>query len=208
MSVNRPDNDKPAPVARRPSEPIIDDAVNRVRDGEQVAFETIVRRYERPLRAWLAVQAAPGIDVDDVAQRSFVTVYQKLDTYQLGTDFGAWLFTVARFQLKTETTRLRRVADYHTRYGMDLLAREQELRADEPPEQQLERLEHLRTCMDNMADHTRQFLTWRYDDCIQLDEMSERSGRSVTAIKKLLWKLRRQLHGCVKSRMIAEGASS
>jgi RNA polymerase sigma-70 factor (ECF subfamily) len=52
----------------------------------------------------------------------------------MGTEFGAWLFTIARFQLKTEATRLRRVADYHARYGLDLLQRELDRRTNEPPE--------------------------------------------------------------------------
>ena len=196
MDGSRQDNDKE----------IIDDAVGRIRAGEQSAFEVIVRRYERPLRAWLAVQAPPGIDVDEIAQRSFVTVYTKLDSYQLGTDFGAWLFTVARFQLKTETTRVRRIADYHTRYGMDLLANEQAQRADEPPELQLDRLEHLRRCVDELGDHVRRFIDWRYDERIPLEVMAERSGRSVPAMKKQLWKLRRKLHDCLQSKMMAERA--
>ena len=195
MDTVQQDNDKAA----------IDDAVGRIRDGEQSAFEVIIRRYERPLRAWLAVQAPPGIDIDEIAQRSFVTVYTKLDSYQLGTDFGAWLFTIARFQLQTETTRVQRIADYHTRYGMDLLANEQARQAEEPPALQLDRLEYLRHCVDELGDHVRRFIDWRYDERIPLEVMAERSGRSVPAIKKQLWKLRRKLHGCIQQKMMAEG---
>ncbi len=57
---------------------LIDEAIRRVRDGETAAFEVVVRRFERPLRAWLAVQAPPGVDVDEVAQRSFVTAFSRL----------------------------------------------------------------------------------------------------------------------------------
>jgi RNA polymerase sigma-70 factor, ECF subfamily len=196
MDTTRQDNDNV----------IIDDAIRRIRADDQSAFEVIIRRYERPLRAWLAAQAPPGIDIDEIAQRSFVTVYTKLDSYQLGTDFGAWLFTVARFQLKTETTRVRRIADYHTRYGMDLLANEQARRAEEPPRLQLDRLEHLRHCVDDLGDHVRRFIDWRYDERIPLEVMAERSGRSIPAMKKQLWKLRRKLHDCIQAKMMAEGA--
>jgi RNA polymerase sigma-70 factor (ECF subfamily) len=81
---------------------LVDDAISRVRKGNMAAFEVVVRRFERPLRAWLAVYAPPGVDVDDLAQLSFVAAYTRLGDYELGTNFAAWLFTSARFHLKTE----------------------------------------------------------------------------------------------------------
>jgi RNA polymerase sigma-70 factor, ECF subfamily len=186
----------------------IDQAVRRVRGGETTVFEVIVRRFEEPLRAWLAAQSPPAVDVDEVAQRSFVAAFARLDDYELGTNFGAWLFTIARFQLMTEATRLRRIADYHARYAPDLLQRELERRSSEPPESCQARLAHLKTCLSALPEHLRRFVTWRYEEEIPLAEMSARSGRSVPAVKKLLWKLRRQLHDCVERRMAAEGAAS
>ena len=186
----------------------VDKAVRQVQDGKTASFEVVVHRYERPLRAWLAVQAPPGVDVEEIAQRAFVAAHSRLQDYAAGTNFGAWLFTIARYQLKTETTRLRRIADYHTRYELNLLEQEQERRQDEPPEHQEMRLDHLHTCLESLGEHVRRFITWRYDECIPLDTMAERSGRSVGAVKKQLWKLRRKLHDCIESRMIAQGSPS
>jgi hypothetical protein len=44
----------------------IDDCLRRVRAGETAAFEPVVRRFQRPLRAWLAMRAPPGVDADEV----------------------------------------------------------------------------------------------------------------------------------------------
>ena len=187
---------------------LIDDAIRRIRSGNTVEFEYVVRKFERPLRAWLAGCAPPGVDVDEVAQRSFVAAFSRLNEYRLGTEFGAWLFTIARFQLKTEATRLRRVADYHARYGVDLLQRELDRRSDEPPALELARLEHLKECVETLGDHLKRFISWRYDEEIPLDEMASRSGRSVAAVKKQLWKIRRTLQECIENRMAIEGESS
>ena len=62
----------------------VDDAIRSVRGGNANAFEIVVRQFERPLRAWLAVQTPPGIDVDEVAQRSFIAAFTRLDDYKLG----------------------------------------------------------------------------------------------------------------------------
>jgi RNA polymerase sigma-70 factor (ECF subfamily) len=186
----------------------IDDAIRRVRSGDTRAFEAVVRTFERPLRAWLAACGPPGVDVDEVAQRSFVAAFYRLNEYHTGTDLGTWLFTIARFQLKTEATRLRRVADYHARYGLDLLQRELDRRSNEPPELEQARLEHLRKCIETLGEHLTRFITWRYEEEISLDEMASRSGRSVAAVKKQLWKIRCTLQECIENRMAIEGESS
>ncbi|UCC99394.1 MAG: sigma-70 family RNA polymerase sigma factor [Phycisphaerales bacterium] len=187
---------------------VLDDAIHRVHKGNTAAFEIVVRQLERPLRAWLAVQAPPGVDVDEVAQRSFVTAFTRLSDYELGTNFTAWLFAIARFHLRTEVSRLRRVVDYHARYAPDLLQHELERRNSEPPELQETRLAHLQTCLGQLDKHLRCFIKWRYVEEIPLEEMAVRSGRSVAAVKKQLWKLRRKLHECVEARMTAEGEPS
>ncbi|MDA8744562.1 sigma-70 family RNA polymerase sigma factor [Rubripirellula amarantea] len=191
------------------SDPNIDALLTRVLRGETSAFEGIVRRFERPLRAWFAAHAPPGVDVDEIAQRSFVAAFTRLPEYELGTNFAGWLFTIARFQLRTETTRLRRIADYHSRFGPDLLRRELDRRCDDPPDHCAIQFESLTECLEALAEQSRCFVAWRYDEEIPLDEMSRRSGRSVAAVKKQLWKIRQQLQKCVEARMeMLEGGAS
>ena len=180
--------------------------LSRVRHGDLSAFEPVVRRYERPLRAWLATQAPPGVDTDEVAQRTFVAAFTRLSEFEPGTDFAAWLFTIARFQLRTETTRIRRVADYHSRYAPDLFQRELDRRSAESPELWEMKLNSLRECVESLGEPLRRFIVWRYEEEVPLEEMADRCGRSVAAVKKQLWSLRQTLQRCIERRMaIAEG---
>jgi RNA polymerase sigma-70 factor (ECF subfamily) len=193
----------------QPNDSQIDAALQRVSRGDAAAFEPIVRRFERSLRTWLAVHAPPGVDVDDIAQRSFVAAFTRLSEFELGTNFEAWLFTIAKFQLRTETTRLRRIADYHTRYGPDLLQRELARRSDNSSEAWKLRMEYLQSCLGTLDERLRGFVSWRYDEEISLDEMATRSGRSVAAVKKQLWKIRQLLQQCIETRIAAsEGGAS
>ena len=188
------------PIPPAAADAPLEAAIRQVRGGDVQAFTAVVRRFERPLRAWLAAHAPPGVDVDEVAQTTFIAAYSRLDDYAPGTNFAAWLFTIARYQLKTETTRLRRIADYRSRYAPDLLARELDRRSDEPAADDTQ-LGFLRECLEAVDDRRRRFLTWRYDEAIPLAEMAERSGRSVMAVKKQLWLLRRQLQECIEGKL-------
>lgn len=118
------------------------------------------------------------------------------------------MFAIARFQLKSEVTRLRRVADYHARYTPDLLRRELDRRCEAGGIDEPNRLTHLKQCVDQLREHLRRFVTWRYGDEITLEEMAHRSDRSISAVKKQLWKIRRKRQECVEQRFSAEGESA
>jgi RNA polymerase sigma-70 factor (ECF subfamily) len=180
------------------------ETIRRARQGDMAAFEQIVRRFERPVRAWVATHCPPGGDSDDVAQKTFITAFARLHEFADGTNFSAWLFAIARYQLMTETTRLRRLADYHTRYAPDLLDRELERRAANPAGRMTARLAHLLTCLETLGEPARRFVDWRYTDQIPLQEMAERTGRSIAAVKKQLWMLRQKLQECVEEKLAAE----
>lgn len=180
------------------------DVIRRARTGDRSAFEEIVRSCHRRLRAWVAAHCPPGGDADEVAQRTFLAVYTRLGEFQDGTNFNAWLFAIARFQLMTEATRLRRQADYHARFAPELLSRELDRRAAGPDDATQDRLRHLSTCLDRVPEKDRRVLDWRYRDQLPIEDMASRIGRSGAAVKKLLWTLRLKLRECIDAKLSAE----
>ncbi len=180
-------------------DPELNKLIERSRRGDTDAFGRIVRHFEKPVRSWVAVNSPPGVAADEVAQEAFIAAYRRLDEFTTGTKFHSWLFTIARYQLMTETTRRRRIADYHSRFAPELIDRELERRAEtEAPEELVEKLDALRGCLSETGEKARELLAWRYDDGIPLSEMAERTGRSVGAIKKNLFKIRQQLQECIE----------
>lgn len=66
-------------------------------------------------------------------------------------------------------------------------------RCQEPAEADREKLDHLKKCVASLGENLRRYVTWRYDGGIPLEEMAARTGRSIGAIKKQLWQIRRKL---------------
>ena len=182
-------------------------AIRRVRDGDPAGFEAVVRAFEWPVRTWIVAHCPPGGDPDDVAQRTFIEAFKKIAGYAAGTDFRAWLFAIARYQLMAEQTRLRRTADYHRRYAPHALAEELERRADAAQfAGRAEQIDQLRDCLGGLNPQAREILGQRYREGMALEEISRRSGRSIGALKKYLFTLRAKLHECIARKTATETA--
>lgn len=180
-----------------PEPAAIDALVLRVRAGDSEAFGDLVRAFEWPVRAWITARCPAGADADEVAQMTFVEAFKNIGRYEPGTDFAGWLFTIARYQVMGEMTRLRRLADYHERYFPHALALELERRAvsDEPVDER--RLGALRVCLGALGEPARELLDQRYQHEVPLQQIADDLGRSVGAIKKSLFIIRRKLHDCL-----------
>jgi RNA polymerase sigma-70 factor (ECF subfamily) len=190
------------------TEESLNELIRRAQQGSLKAFEEIVLRHQHKLRNWVAAHSPPGVEADDVSQNAFIQAYANIEDFAPGTNFEAWLFTIARYQLMTEATRVRRIADYHSRFAPELLCRELERQAQADPKETDQQLVFLRECLERMGEKGRQFLRWRYHDEIPLQEMADRTGRSLPAVKKQLFVLRERLRDCVmeKLSMNPEGA--
>ncbi|MEM6364571.1 MAG: sigma-70 family RNA polymerase sigma factor [Planctomycetota bacterium] len=178
----------------------VEDCVARVRDGDRDGFRGLVDLFLPQVRATIVARSLPGIDVDDVVQRSFVEAYKNIADYKPGINFRAWLLTIARYQLMAESTRLRRVADYHTKYVPEFLARQNQAMLEEDPNDD-ERLSLLAECLKELPDSAREVLRLRYEDDCSHSEISDVVDRSAGAIRKQLCLLRQQLHQCVSLKL-------
>ena len=73
------------------------DLIVRVLVGEDGrAFAELVRRYQSPVRAFLVRMTRGDAHLaDDLAQETFLKVWQKLHTYRGTAKFSTWLFGIA-----------------------------------------------------------------------------------------------------------------
>lgn len=82
------------------------DLIARVLSREdQNAFGELVRRYQSPIRGFLARMSADSHLADDLAQETFLNAWQKLHTYRGGAKFSTWLFAIALNEFRTSARR-------------------------------------------------------------------------------------------------------
>ena len=73
--------------------------VSQVIDGNKDAFRLLISEYGLLVRGFLAARVYHLADAEDLAQDTFVKAYEKLEDYELGTNFRAWLMSIAQFLL-------------------------------------------------------------------------------------------------------------
>lgn len=72
------------------------DLVARARSGQVNAFEELVRRYQNPVISFCQRMVGSRQDAEDIAQESFVRLYQSLRRLRPDAQFSTLLFQIAR----------------------------------------------------------------------------------------------------------------
>ncbi len=87
-----PAMDTPLTEAVEPSD---EACMQALQAGDDAALAPLMQRWERPVKAFIARFGVPSTDVEDVAQETFVRVYQQRAKYRVGAAFKPWVLTIA-----------------------------------------------------------------------------------------------------------------
>lgn len=71
-----------------------EDLAVRLADGDEAALEELLRRYQRPLGAFLGRRTA-GRDVEDLFQETWLRVVRSSTRFDRRRRFSTWLFQIA-----------------------------------------------------------------------------------------------------------------
>ena len=136
----------------------------------------------------------------DVVQQANARIWEKRGEFELGTNFRAWAFAIARFEVLNH--RKRQARDARLTFSEDLentITSELETLDDDL----LTRHEALRHCLESLKPKSRQLLMLRYESSETMAQFADRIGRSVGGIKVSLNRLRTTLADCIERKLLA-----
>ncbi len=68
--------------------------VERCREGDQAAYQTLVRRYQKKA-FWIAYEMINDREeANDIVQEAFVRVFKSIDRFDTGKSFYTWLYRI------------------------------------------------------------------------------------------------------------------
>jgi RNA polymerase sigma-70 factor (ECF subfamily) len=163
--------------------------VNAVLDGDKRAFEVLVKRYERPVRAVALDVLGDYHLATDVSQDAFVTAYENLPGLRKPVAFGPWLMKITR------------------RCALDFVRRRQKEAPREPavsaavvnPNGQLdEEKQWLLTAVMKLPESERQVIMLRYFGDNRVNHVADILGRSVGTVTKQLSRAHKRLRNILE----------
>lgn len=175
----------------------IDALLDRIAAGETDLYLHVVRRYELPLRSYLAGQLYDQAEADDLAQEVFIAAWRDLAGFRRGEDFGAWLRGIARHRLLAHFRGRQRRAGALERFQQEvarLVEHKLEAGAREDESGHVERLLH---CISRLPEKLRRVVRAGLDGA-RPAVLAEELRTTVAAIYQLHYRANQLLRLCMQ----------
>lgn len=163
-------------------------------------FASLYTGCQSRLYAFICSLLGSANDAVDVLQETNLVLWQKSDEFREGTDFLAWAFSVAHYQ----------VMAYREKKGRDRLSFNDDLLdtlANETSAYQREadtRLAALATCLTQLSKNNQSLVRKRYGLGVSVKELAEELGRTANVVAVTLHRIRVALMKCIQDRILRE----
>lgn len=84
------------------------DLILRAKNGDAMAFEQLVHRYDRQVFSMAAHYVSNAEDAKDIYQEVFLRVYRALPKFGFRSEFSTWLFRITTNVCLTHRTRRKK----------------------------------------------------------------------------------------------------
>ncbi|MCC9607323.1 sigma-70 family RNA polymerase sigma factor [Blastopirellula sp. JC732] len=169
----------------------------------QVAFVEELTAIQSSMKRFCISILAGDQGVEDVIQEANRVILEKANEFQQGTNLRAWAFEIVRRQALAYCKRRQREHKllFNTELVDSLLERSLEI---DPA--QADQMGALKACIEKLDDAEKSVLRGRYWSEKTLSEVSLEIGRTVDALKRALFRIRKQLRACVRQTLAHEKA--
>jgi RNA polymerase sigma-70 factor (ECF subfamily) len=179
--------------------PEADRLVQLVLGGDAQAFAGLIRLYESDVWRIASTLVRDWAATESLVQQTFFDAYTHLHSYQVGTDFGAWIRTLTRNRLRKELRTLTRAEQRLAVYREQLAER---LRAEEPIHDDSDvYLAALRSCREQLPDDEAALLRLRYERGLSFEAIATRRGTTATAMQRAISRIRFRLRACIEGQL-------
>ncbi len=156
-------------------------------------FVELIARSQGRLFAYIAAALGNADLANEVLQETNLVIWRKSDDFEMGTNFEAWIYRIASFQ----------VMAYRQRRLRDKLLFDQKLvekithRAQQRSELYEARLRRLDRCIEKLPARSRDVIRRRYCSGDSLQQIADDLEHTQNAIGQLLFRVKRKLVECV-----------
>jgi RNA polymerase sigma-70 factor (ECF subfamily) len=172
--------------------------------GNRLAFEELVRRYDREVLRLATNLVRRPEDARDIYQESFLRVYRNLHRFRFECSFYTWLYrivtNVALDHLRRRSSRREDQApvpdDHDGGATRDFFDQQPETRAASNPERKLlgdELGRHIQSALERLSPRERMVFEMKHYQGLKLRAIGDMLGTSEETVKNSLFRATRKL---------------
>lgn len=183
--------------------------VVQARRGSEDGFEELVRRYQRPIVAYVYRMIGDYDAALDAAQEVFIKVYNSLDRYSPEYKFSTWIYRIAH---NVAIDHLRRQNAHGANLcvagsdedGFERLPANADQPSPEAASERAERRETIEAVVQTLPPGYRELILLRHAHDMSYDEIAEVTGLPLGTVKNRIFRAR----ACVRERLVERGITS
>jgi RNA polymerase sigma-70 factor, ECF subfamily len=164
-------------------------------------FVRLLAEHERQLAAYVHTLVPSWQDAEDVLQNTKLRLWEQFGSFQLGTNFPAWAFTVAGYMVRTHRKTCRRQRVCFSDQAMERISRHiPAVSSSNHSDRLLALVECVRTLSDASVTLLRLFCTGHR----KIKDIARELDQTPSATYSALFRIRRSLLECVEKRLHEE----
>src|SRR5436190_4702784 len=173
--------------------------------GREASFEELVRRYQRPIAAYVYRMVGDYDAALDLTQEVFIKVYNSLSRYRAEFKFSTWIYKIAH-NAAIDHLRRHAVREQAMTTSVDGERREVLIESRRlTPEQESERKERrseIESVVQLLPSSYRELIVLRHSHDLSYDEMAEVTGLPLGTVKNRLFRAREAMRELLVQRGI------
>ncbi|CAN5439778.1 sigma-70 family RNA polymerase sigma factor [soil metagenome] len=173
------------------------------RDSDE--FVHLMTSFQPRLYGYILSLLADSEAAHDVLQETNLVLWRKAGDFTLGTNFKAWAFRTAHFQVMAH--RQRQIRNRLV-FDDDLVATFAHEADDHDDDYFVHRQKALVTCIEKLAERQRDVVLERYFKDRAVAEIAARLKMAANAVSQLLFRARQNLIDCVQRELASTSSSA
>lgn len=164
----------------------------------------LLNTVDRGLSAYIHSLVPSNDDAQDVLQEVRITMWRHFPTFVEGSNPQAWARKIALHQiLNHRRSERRRCGVFSDAEFIEVVAEE----IDRQWDGLSARSAALRDCLRKLPDGHRKMMVWRYFEECGVEEIAQKTQRSVDAVYRLVSRIRESLLECMERKPSREGVA-
>ena len=158
--------------------------------GDQRAFESLVKRYQRPLLNFIT-RFGVQYHAEDIAQEVFLRIYRAASRFQARAKVSTWIFQIAYNLTLTDIKRRKRQRNLN-----ETLPQNREESAEDHTSKTIESYqleEEIAVALGRLPDNQRAALLLRVNEGLSYREIGAILRVSIQSVESLLFRARTSL---------------